>query len=751
VPARLLKAVCLGASAAVVGFVVTLLPAGAALDEELGLPALFALRGARHPPRDLLIVRIDGESAERLDLADRVEKWPRSLHGRLVERLRRAGAAVIAFDVIFNEPQSEKEDAAFASAVADAGNVVLAASLRQKTVLVSGAPEDEPRELILEQLDPPIAKLADAAAGLAPFPLPEVPLTLRQYWKFKPGAAHVPTLPVVVTQVAARDAQAGLRRLLRKVGLPEPSRAGRDQDGALPARRVERFVRAVRTLFASDPTAGRRMRDALRDVHAPPGAHAARSSELDRLVRIYEGADTDYLNLYGPAGTIPSIPYWRVLTADAASLASDMTDRIVFVGLSERFHSGRKDDFHTDFGDISGVEIAATAVGNLLERMPVQPLPRGGQLMIVMLWGLVLGVVWILSSARTAAVFTLVAALGYLGAAVYAFATRATWCPLVQPLLIQAPFAFVGGLLWKYADTVREREAVRHAFSQFLPREEVDRIVRDVKGVGRSSRVVYGACLATDADQYTALAEQFGPLELLHLMNEYYAEVFEPVRRHGGIVSDVKGDAALAIWATARPEADLRRRACLAACEIDRAIERFNRAMSPRTRGGLVLPTRIGLHAGQMSLGSVGAIDHFEFRAVGDIVNTAARIQGLNKSLGTRILASADALEGLDALLTREVGTFLLVGKAAAIVIHEVLCRAEEATSAQWTMCEVFTRALGAYHAGEFDEAILGFERAMMSGDDAGPSRFYLRLCERGKGGVEDGEAWTGIVRMNVK
>ncbi len=747
---RFFKVVCLGASTATLGLVATLLPV-AALDEELGLSALFALRGTRSPPENLLIVSIDGESADELDLPARVDKWPRSLHGRLVERLSQAGAAVIAFDVIFDEPQSLREDGLFAAAIARAGNVVLAASLRQRTLLVPPAGGGAPAELIVEQLHPPIARLADSAAGVAPFPLPKVPVTLRQYWKFKPGAGDVPTLPVVITHVLARDVQEEFLRLAKTVSPAGARRIAPDPEATLPGRRVERLARAVRTLLADEPTTAQRLIDSVREARGPPADDGMRRSKLLTLIRTHDGGDTDYLNLYGPGGTIPSIPYWRVLKGEAASGPLDLKGRIVFVGLSERFRPERKDDFHTDFGTMSGVEIAATAVGNLLEGNPVRPLAPAGRLVIVTLWGLLLGGVCIVSSARAGAAFVLIAALWYLGAAVYGFASSGAWYPLFQPLLIQAPFAFLGGLVWKYADTEREREAVRFAFSQFLPRDEVDRIVRDVKGVGRSSRVVHGACLATDAEKYTTLAEQIEPIELLHLMNEYYEVVFEPVRRHGGFVSDVKGDEALAIWATAQPDPNLRRRACLAACEVDRAVEEFNRVLSRRAGGELALPTRIGLHAGQMSLGSVGAIDHFEFRAVGDIVNTATRIQGLNKSLGTRILASAETLEGLDSFLTREVGTFLLVGKSAPIVLHEVVGRADEADPAQRTLCEIFTRALRAYRAGLFDEAILGFERALMSHADDGPSRFYLGLCERGKGGLGDGEPWTGIVRMNVK
>jgi adenylate cyclase len=139
---------------------------------------------------------------------------------------------------------------------------------------------------------------------------------------------------------------------------------------------------------------------------------------------------------------------------------------------------------------------------------------------------------------------------------------------------------------------------------------------------------VYGICLMTDAERYTALCERLEPERLHALMNRYYEALFEPVIRRGGIISNIVGDSMLALWTTELPDRRSREQACLAALEIADAAERFNLAQD-----GIRLPTRIGLHCGELVLGPVGAADHYEYRAVGDIVNTASRVQGLNKGL----------------------------------------------------------------------------------------------------------------------
>ena len=123
------------------------------------------------------------------------------------------------------------------------------------------------------------------------------------------------------------------------------------------------------------------------------------------------------------------------------------------------------------------------------------------------------------------------------------------------------------------------------------------------------------------------------PAELAALVNDYYQAIFRVVQKYGGEISDTAGDSMIAVWASSRPDAAARLRAAQAALAILDAVEEFNRAHADSP-----LPTRVGLESGEMLLGNIGAEQRYEYRAVGDIVNTASRIQGLNQMLGTRVL-----------------------------------------------------------------------------------------------------------------
>jgi len=164
----------------------------------------------------------------------------------------------------------------------------------------------------------------------------------------------------------------------------------------------------------------------------------------------------------------------------------------------------------------------------------------------------------------------------------------------------------------------------------------------------------------------------------------------------------------------------------------------------------LQLPTRIGLHSGKMLLGHVGAMAHYEYRAVGDIVNTTTRIQGLNKYLGTHILVSEEVLSQLDGFLTRELGKFLFVGKSKPLVIYELICRLDKADRQQGSLCADFAEALGAYRRGSWEEAIERFYGCLKHYDGDGPSLFYITLCEQYKEHPPE-ESWNGVIRLTKK
>ncbi len=747
---RLSKSSIAGLLTGLLGLLLSLTPVGLHLEETIGLHLLFRLRGEREAPSDVVIVTMDKVSADNLSISEEPEKWPRSLHARLTETLAREGAAVIAFDIIFEEARSAKDDDLFARAISDAGNVVLCGYLKKETLPLSVDGAAPAAEVLIEKLLPPISPLAESALAVSVFPLPKVPVRLSQYWTFKTSAGDTPTLPVVVFQVFALEVYGEFIGLLAKLSPDDAARLPAGRDAIIAAGSVEKLIRVQREIFRGHPRLARIM---LMDLERL-SLDARRKQILRSLIRMYQSPSSHYLNFYGPPGTFSTVSFYEVLQGQQKSTTDkdrlEFNGKAVFVGLSERMRPEQKDGFYTVFSqasgiDISGVEIAATAFANLLNDMPIRPLYTSAHVTVVLIWGVLLGIFCRFFPAVFSAATVIGLSILYLIVAGYEFGRTGVWFPLVAPLLFQAPLAFFGSVLWKYSDTSRERQHIRRAFGYYLPQKVVDQISRNVGEIGSGGQTVYGTCLYTDAEQYTTLSETMDPKELKSFLNRYYEAIFEPVRKHGGIISDVVGDSMMALWTTTHPDAVLRNQACQAALDIAGAVRRFN-----RSNADLKLPTRIGVHSGHMVLGNVGAIDHYEYRAVGDIVNTVGRIEGLNKQLGTQILVSADVLQQLEGFLTRELGQFLFSGKSKPVVICELVCRLDECDEIQRDLFALFAEGLSAYWNRSWEQARKRFCNCVELAQEDGPSLFYLKLCDRYSENPP-GLEWNGLVNIDQK
>jgi adenylate cyclase len=749
---RLTKPIILGLFVGIVGVIANLLPFGHALDEDLGLGLLFKLRGEKPKPSNVLIVSIDKESSERLNLPDNPDKWPRSLHARLIENLMREGAKVIAFDVHFIDPRVAEDDNLFAKAIQKAGNVVLCEPLKAKEIPVSSAGGPNPDVHSIVKIVKPLDLFSDAAVATAPFVLPRIPFKVNQYWTFQTGAGDSPTMPVVMFQLFNLGLYKDFVHLLEKAAPNQAAKLPPDPGEAIKTRDVKGLVRQVREIFENDPFLGERMLKELENSNSS-SLDGKKHQRVKSLIDLYQGPNSRYINYYGPPRTVPTLPYYQALEMRNGAVGNsriDLKDKAVFVGLSEVLLAERKDSFYTVFSQangvfIGGVEIAATAFSNLMENKPLKLQSLRFLILMILVWGILVGIICRMLPVTASAISVIGLGVLYLLAANYQFKANDSWYPVVIPLLFQAPLGFFGGLVWNYVDVNKERQNIKKALGYHLPREVVEQIAKDIVHVETEAQVVYGICLFTDVAEYTTLSETLDPMELGRLMNRYYETMFKPVKTNGGYVSGVIGDSMLALWATTSSEAIAKEKACSAAIEIKKELKLFHESSEFPN-----LHTRIGMHCGQILLGHIGALDHYEYTPMGDIVNTASRIEYLNKQLKTGLLVSEEMVGQLNGFITREVGKFRLAGKVKPVVVHELLGRKEEVEEKARSACATFAEALGAFKRQSWDEAREKFSESLEKLGEDGPSRFYMKLCEDYKQNPP-GESWDGLVRMDKK
>jgi adenylate cyclase len=744
------KALAWGCVVGLMGLVFSFTHMARSFEEDLGLDLFFKLRGIQQPPTEAVVVSIDRDSAENLKIPDNPDKWPRSVHARLVDTLVRAGAKAITFDVHFVEPKVTEDDHLFERAIRRAGNVILADAMRAKDIPTSSAGNDASSTTIVK-LTKPFEPFAQAATGTAPFVLPRIPFKVNQYWTFQQGAGDVPTFPVAALQLYGWEEFGDLVQLVKQATPTYAEKVPADVERERLTRGLLGMIRDLRDLFEDDPLLGEKVREEL-ERSGLRATDEGRYRLLKALINMYGGEASRYINFYGPPGTIPTIPYHQALQIGTESgPAFDVKGKAVFVGLSEILLAERKDSFYTVFSQgngvfIGGVEIAASAFLNILDDTTIVPISLPAHVGLLLCWGIIVGVLCRLLPISMAAGAMVGMAGLYLAIAAYQFQSYQQWYPLVLPLLVQLPIGFGGAVLWNYVESDRERKNIRKAFGLYLPNDVVDQLAKDMANIKGTTQVVYGTCLFTDAGDYTALSEKMTPKDLSDFLGRYFEALFQPVRKHGGLIVDLKGDSILAIWKGPQDDPALRKKACLAALEMSESVARFNQSVAPYS-----LPTRIGLHAGELTIGAVGAMDHYEYRPTGDVVNTASRVEGFNKYVGTQIAVSDEVIQGLDGLLTRQLGAFRLKGKGTPLGLHELMNRSEQVDQAQRETCMIFAEGLTAFRNRSWDQARAAFQQCIDVTEKDGPSQFYLALCDQYLKTPPSEEPWDAVVTLEKK
>lgn len=744
--ARSVRTFGLGIFVAAMGLLVYFGLFGFELEENLGLHLMIRARGVQAPPEEVLVISMDKPAADSLGLEADPQNWPRTIHARLIDRLASAGASVIVFDIFFREAGDTAEDGALAEAISRAGNVILFAYLRRDRAQVRTSDQVPSRVINVERLIAPTDVIAAAAVGLAPFALPKTKIKVSQFWTFRRSAGDRPTLPAMALQLFALEAYDDFVRLLGAIDPEAVSGLPQGAESLFRPPGLSRLMDRLKRLFSQSPDLADVL---LRQLESDPllASKPYNRRLLAAMIDLYRAGSGRYLNFYGPPRSVPTISYADML--EEARVLPDLTRKVVFVGYSAGFQPDQKDAFYTAYSqadglDISGVEIAATAFANLMERSSIRPLAPWPFILTVIAYGFVAVVVSRTGPALYSIGLSTVFAAAYCLAAFGIFFYAYLWVPVAVPVLVQSPLALVSGLAVGYWETRRERNRIRHAFGHYIPNDVVDQLLQNPGAPLVHQELRYGICLATDAEQYTELAESMAAGALQSHLNRYYRALFEPVRAHGGVVSDVIGDAMLAIWSAGKDDVAMRAQACLAAVEIARNAETFN------ARSLHQLPTRIGLHAGELSLGNVGALDHYEYRAVGDIVNTASRIQGVNKILGTRILVSPEVIDGVRGFWTRELGSFRVVGKQQAIALYELIGKREGPDSSIEALLTSFAEALDAYRDRAWQRAMAGFSRILEAWPSDGPARFYYNLCV-GYSSRPPTSAWNPTILLKEK
>lgn len=660
---------------------------------------------------DIVLVLFDAASVAEWKYES---PFPRPVLASLVEALAQAGAGTIGLDVYLERlyPQLNAEeggDDRLAEALRRAGNVVLVAPMVVDR-------EQGPRLAL------PHPRFMEAAAGVGAAELPTPFETVREgLLAVRSGGGLAPSWALALYAHARRlevDSLLGVwwraGRLLLP-GLPDPW-------GRIPKEWYERteaggFALPFPIRFNGPPS---------RPEGDPrSGTFAAYSASFVPVLASFS----------------PEFFRGKIVLVGTGFHDSDKF-RTPFYGAPLSVAGGGREGTETG-GWTYGVEVHANALQNLLDGEFIRPLGAGPCFLSLVVVAGVVGLLTFWKGAGWGALGAGVAAAGSLFAAVWAFVgkvflpgsvivgewgTPFLWIPVV-PLLASALLSYVTGTAYISVVEGKEKRFIRNAFAKYVSPAVVAEIAErpELLRLGGQKRPL--TILFSDLAGFTTLAERLDPEELVILLNEYLTEMTDIVLEEGGTLDKYIGDAVMAFWNAPQLQEDHADRALRCAVRMQRKMVELNHRWA-REREGESLVVRIGINTGSAVVGNVGGRDRFDYSAVGDAVNLAARLEPANKDYGTLVMVSEFAV---DAARTgeyqlRELDLIAVKGKSFPVRVYELLELDEALLSPRKREAvRHYREGLAAFRRREWEMAARCFQEALAADPSDGPSQMYLQ------------------------
>lgn len=653
-----------------------------------------------YQPAPVRIIDIDDASLQRLGQWP----WPRTRIAELTQRLQEAGVASIAFDVMFAEPDRTSPGAMldvwgaspklrrYLGDLPD-HDAVFAGRLAQGGVVLGNA---------LTRSGPMPAHFAQPCrvVQLGDAPLPYL-------HAFKGAVTALPGLQDAASGNGAitfiPDSDGIVRRIPLLLGLgdkvvptlvTEALRVGQGEKNVM-----------VRTMTEDDA-----------------GVEEVRVGAVD----IPTTRNAEFWVHYTRPVAARYIPAWRVMSGEAPEEA--LRDHIVFIGSSAQ---GLMDlRFSPLSGMIPGVETHAQAMEQIIlgTHLTRPHWALGLEALGILFGGLLVGSVgiWLGALLSAAAAAVVLGITGWGGW--YAFSEYGLLLDPVTPGL-SLLMIFILSSIYHHAASERRQRWVKQAFSRYVSPNLVNYLVDkpgnlELGGSRRECSFVF-----TDLAGFTNLMESLDPTEAVSLLNDYLDKMIGIAFRHDGTLDRIVGDAVAILFSAPVEQPDHRKRALDCALDMQRFARRF--AAEANARGIPFGATRIGIHTGEVTVGNFGGSTIFDYRALGDPINTASRLETVNKQLGTLMCISEATVSGCPDAVIRPIGKLVLKGKTEPLMVYEPLLEEGERTADRDPDYESAYALMAACDS----QALPAFEALAAARPNDGLVAFQLDRLRRGESG----------------
>ena len=649
-----------------------------------------------HGPSDeIAVVLLDQDS---LDWAQQELgwswPWPRSAYGDIVSYFNLGGAASLAFDVLFTEPSvyGPQDDQAFAQACAEYGRVV-------QTVYFEAS---QGRDSLWKEA----------------FPQPPLQNDLAQASAISSDEDLLFPMDSIATSAAVLGNITGSSdwdKVIRRAKAYRPY-----QSYLVPTL-------GVAPLFAAGEN----------------GPDPALEPKNGRLLRFQPSLDS-----YVPysAGQILQ-SYYAIQAGQEPLLESEMfQDMYVFFGF---YAPGLFDICTTPMSAVyPGVGVHITQLDNYLQDSFLSPttFPVEVALVVVLAFlgavPLSLAEIFRLHKLNVVVSVAWVAILGLLFVVLSYGVFAAGFVLPMMPPLVALVLAFFSAMVVSYRQEGRQRRYLKSAFRHYLSPAVIDTLIAHPESLVLGGERRHISIFFSDVQGFTSISERLSPEELTSLLNDYLSQMTDILLESGGTIDKYEGDAIIAFWNAPVELPDHGRRAVEAMIHCQEKLAQLRLELEQRAGGPFHM--RVGINTGDAVVGNMGSSSRFDYTMLGDAVNLAARLEGLNKQFGTYSMCSAaskeEAQEFGTELCFRELARVAVVGKKEAVTVFEPMTSTEYVR--RQAVLEAFSQALQLFYQGKIQEALEAF--SAIQKDDA-PAVHYVAKCQELLENPPDMSCWEGV------
>ena len=396
--------------------------------------------------------------------------------------------------------------------------------------------------------------------------------------------------------------------------------------------------------------------------------------------------------------------------------------KIVLVGdTSEVSH----DIFTSPIGEVYGIEFLADTIYTLMNNAPIRPAGDFTEILVFAVLFIAFVLVTMIPKYENALFFLIIAL--YVAFGFYMYVYHGIAFSMSYSLI--ACFLTTGIInLYLFMMERKQKGFIKGAFSQYLSPTVIDQIVEnpDMLQLGGEKREM--TPFFSDIQGFSTISEGLTPEELVQLLNEYLTAMCDIVSSYHGTIDKFEGDAIIAFWGAPLELPDHATIACHAAIDMQKKNEEMRKTLREQNRP--MLYTRIGMSSGSVVVGNMGSADRMDYTMMGDVVNLAARLEGVNKFYQTFTMIPQSTYElAKDDIDTRQLDIIRVVGKKEPISVYEVLERKNQTSSEKSGVVEKFLKALKLYEERNFADASKEFEKVLAIDPEDGPSKTYVKRC----------------------